>query len=604
MTTARTGEPDIDAKITEWLSWDKNKETLREIADLVEKKNVEDLRHRLLQRMEFGTAGLRAKMGAGYSMMNDLTIIQATQGLVKYLVSSCPSVKEKGVVIGYDGRHNSSRWSKLASTVIINEGVPVYNFSTMVPTPYVPYSVLHLGAQCGIMITASHNPKEDNGYKVYWTNGAQIISPIDQGISSSISANLEPLPGSWNTSILSSSPLYKDPLQDIVKSYNLDVLSLSHSKDTNASSPVKFTYTAMHGVGYKYVLEAFKAFNFKPPIPVKQQVDPDPEFPTVKYPNPEEGKGALLLSMETADKNGSPVIIANDPDADRLAVAEKSSSGEWKIFSGNETGALLGWWLWKSFRQQNPNATASDVYMISSTVSSKILNTMAEKEGFSFEETLTGFKWMANKADELMKKGKTVLLAFEEAIGFMCGCKVLDKDGISGSVVCAELATHLYRKGLTLQKQLDNIYTEYGYHLSSNSYFICHDTAVINQMFHCLRNMDGTGKYPTTCGPYKIKYIRDLTTGYDNSRPDGVPLLPVSKSSHMITFTFENGCIATLRTSGTEPKIKYYTEHKPKPETGLDKAGAQKELDVIVECIKKYFFQPDKFDLIPRPVEL
>lgn len=182
----------------------------------------------------------------------------------------------------------------------------------------------------------------------------------------------------------------------------------------------------------------------------------------------------------------------------------------------------------------------------------------------------------------------------------MCGTNVLDKDGISAAMVLSELATYLYGSNTTLHNKLDEIYKTYGYHLSSNSYFICHEQDKIKKMFEEIRNYNNSGKYPEACGPYKIKYIRDLTVGYDNSKPDCKPVLPVSKSSQMITFTFENGCVATLRTSGTEPKIKYYTEVKPDPQKGLDRQGAQKELDDIVQCIIKYFYQPEKFGFTPR----
>ncbi|XP_046563079.1 phosphoglucomutase-2-like [Haliotis rubra] len=597
-----TGNADIDAKVEEWMRWDKNEVNREEIRKLALAKNVDELRKRLLQRMEFGTAGLRARMGAGYSMMNDLTIIQATQGLVKYLVATDPDAKKNGLVVGYDARHNSQRWSELVATICINEGVPVYKYSKICPTPYVPYAVVHYGASCGIMITASHNPKEDNGYKVYWKNGAQIISPIDKGIATSITEHLEPFPTSWDTSCLANGKLLKDPYDEIYDLYNKDLHHLCHFREQNTSSKVTFTYTAMHGVGYKFTCESLKKFGFPPPVPVKEQVEPDPEFPTVKYPNPEEGKGALTLSMQTADANGSVVILANDPDADRLAIAEKQPNGKWRIFTGNEIGALLGWWSLFAFRRSNQDVPNSDICMVASTVSSKILQTIARKEGCIFDETLTGFKWIANKACERKNDGKHVIFAFEEAIGFMCGTKVLDKDGVSAAAVSAEMATYLYNNNSTLAKKLVEIFNEYGYHLSRNSYFLCYDPAITAKMFKNLRNFDGPGKYPSSCGPYKIKYVRDLTgTGYDNSQPDNVPILPTSKSSEMITFTFENGCVATLRTSGTEPKIKYYTEHKPDPTTGMDRDAAERELNDMVHCIETHFFQPETFGLTPRP---
>ncbi|XP_064609937.1 phosphopentomutase-like [Liolophura sinensis] len=592
-------DKDLESKVKNWLDWDKNEKSREEISNLKASGNKEELKKRLSARMEFGTAGLRARMGTGFSMMNDLTIIQTTQGLLKYLESACSDLKERGVVVGFDGRHNSRRFAWLTAAIFMHAGVKVYLFSNLCPTPYVAYGVRKFQGVCGVMVTASHNPKEDNGYKVYGRNGAQIISPVDQHISDQILANLEPWASSWNTDIVDTSPLRSDPLQETLVSYNKDVKELICFSSSGSDCPIKFTYTAMHGVGYEYVKVAMKAFSFSEPVPVKEQVEPDPEFPTVKYPNPEEGKGALLLAMKTADEAGSPVILANDPDADRLAVAEKVN-GEWKIFTGNELGALFGWWAWFSFKHKNPNTTGSDVYMLASTVSSKILGAIAKKEGFNFEETLTGFKWMGNRADELEESKKTVLFAFEEAIGFMCGTKVLDKDGVSALCAMAEMASYLYAKEkITLTKQLDNVYQKYGFHLSSNSYFICHEQETIKQLFDNLRNYKDSKEYPSSCGPYEIKYVRDLTTGYDNSFSDCKPRLPVS-SSQMITFTFKNGCVATLRTSGTEPKIKYYTEYCVDPTAGLERHEAEEELKDVVNNIRTHFFQPDKYGLIPQ----
>lgn len=515
-----TGNPDLDAKIKEWMSLDKNEKSRAEIQHLVDQNAVEELEKRLCSRMEFGTAGLRARMGAGYSMMNDLTIIQTAQGLVKYLLKICPKVKEKGVVIGFDGRHNSYRFAHLSAVAFTSQEIPVYLFSKMTPTPFVPYCISKKGCQCGVMVTASHNPKDDNGYKVYWDNGAQIISPHDKGIASSIVENLEPWENAWLTEKIESNPLSKDPYEEINKSYFEDIKHLCHHSSTNQNSSLRFTYTAMHGVGYASAKMAFQAFNFKPPIPVKEQVEPDPDFPTVKFPNPEEGKSALDLAMRTADENNSTVILANDPDADRLAVAEKQPNNEWHVFTGNELGALFGWWLWTSYKEDNPDAKGSDVYMLASTVSSKILKSIGIKEGFNFIETLTGFKWMGNQTYDLVKSGKTVLFAYEEAIGFMCGATVLDKDGVSALAVAAEMATHLAEGGSTLMEQLQKIYATYGHHVSKNSYFFCHHPPTVKSLFENLRNFNGNKTYPSSCGPYAVKYVRDLTTGHDDSQPD------------------------------------------------------------------------------------
>lgn len=326
-------------------------------------------------------------------------------------------------------------------------------------------------------------------------------------------------------------------------------------------------------------------------------------MPTVKYPNPEEGRSALNLAIARADSAGSRIILANDPDADRLAVAEKQPDGKWKIFSGNELGALLGFWIWTMWRNRNPEADVSKVGMLSSTVSSKILLTIAEKEGFYFEETLTGFKWMGNRTDKLAKDGIRILFAFEEAIGFMCGDVVLDKDGVSALAVMCELIASVYRDRSSLQEFLQRIYCQYGYHISNNSYYFCYDPPKITTMFERIRNWPdnpGPAGYPQALGRFRIVGIRDLTTGYDTAFPDLKARLPVSKSSQCITFRFDNNVYLTLRTSGTEPKIKYYSELCSQPNSGRSYEELTAELKELVDLMVEAFYQPEKNGFVAR----
>lgn len=595
-----TGHPDLDSKVGDWLNWDKNEKNIAEIEDLLKKNETATLAKIFGNRLEFGTAGLRGVMAAGPSRMNDLTVIQATQGMAKYLLECFDDVKTQGVAIGYDGRHNSSRFARLATRAFISMGIPVHLFSALVPTPYIPFSVCQLKTKAGIMITASHNPKEDNGYKVYWDNGAQLISPHDKNILKRSLDNLAPWDDAWDDSVR-EHPLVSDPLANINQLY-FDVLAKECLRsELNQKTALKFTYTPVHGVGAPYVKMAFDTCKFQPYIPVQEQIEPDPEFSTVKFPNPEEGKSTLNLALATASRNNSTVILANDPDADRLACAELQPNGDWKVFSGNELGALLGWWMWSRAEQKGQNpATAA---MIASTVSSKILQTMAEREGFLFEETLTGFKWMANRGLQLQKEGYQILFAFEEAIGFMCGIHVPDKDGVSASAHLSELAVHLENKGTTLNGQLEDIYLKYGQHVTLNSYYLCYDPITISRIFERLRNFENEPKtYPKSLmnGKYTIKGVRDLTNGFDSRQPDGKALLPTSSSSQMITFYFENGLDATIRTSGTEPKIKYYTELRAPP-TQTDRQQVQATLEEMVQALVDEFLQPTLNQLTPRP---
>ncbi|XP_046852063.1 glucose 1,6-bisphosphate synthase-like [Xenia sp. Carnegie-2017] len=594
-----TGNGEIDRGINEWLRMDKNTKTVAEVKKLISDKNHDELHKRFCSRISFGTAGLRSKMGAGFTYMNDLTVIQASQGLCKYVQDLFSNVKEKGIVIGFDARHNSERYAFLAATAFLSQGIKVHLFGKIVPTPYVPYTVKKYKCAAGVMITASHNPKEYNGYKVYLDNGAQIKSPHDTHISRCIQENLEPWESSWEIDLIKTSPHRTNPLEDINNLYFEDIMKLCHYRNVMESSQLKITYTPVHGVGYEYAKMAFAAFGLKPFVSVQEQIEPDPEFSTVKYPNPEEGKSVLDLAVKTANENGSTLILANDPDADRLGVAEKQSNGTWKIFSGNEIATLVGWWLMECHKKSHPNdMPGQNVAMAASTVSSQILKTMAKMEGFLYDETLTGFKWIANRADEFLSKGKTVLFAFEEAIGFMCGTCVLDKDGISACVVLAELACFLAQKQVLLTQQLQNIFDKYGIHVTFNGYYLCYDSKTIVKIFQNIRIMN-KGDYPNFCGKYQIVGLRDLTTGFDSMQPDKKATLPVSSSSQMITFYFDNGCTATLRTSGTEPKIKYYSELISDPSKRENKEVCEGKIKDVVNVIVREFLKPEENGLIP-----
>uniref|UniRef100_A0A3Q3MYU5 Phosphoglucomutase 2 like 1 n=1 Tax=Mastacembelus armatus TaxID=205130 RepID=A0A3Q3MYU5_9TELE len=580
--------------------------TRAQVESLIVAGRLDDLRSRLCSRMSFGTAGLRAPMGAGFNRINDLTIIQSTQGLFSYLSRYFPDFSSRGLVVGFDTRGHeesgcsSQRLAKLTAAVMLSRDVPVHLFSTFVPTPYVPYAVKKLGATAGVMITASHNPKEDNGYKVYWCNGAQIASPHDKEILRSIEEQLEPWSAScWEEELVEKCSLRTDPLTQINSCYMDELTSLCFHRDLNSSCSLKFVHSSFHGVGHVFVQQAFQTFGFTPPIPVPEQKDPDPNFPSVRCPNPEEGESVLELSLLLAERENAQIVLATDPDADRLAVAERSDSG-WKVFTGNELAALLGWWMFFNWKENNSNpGDIQGVYMLATTVSSKILKAFARAEGFHFEETLPGFKWIGNRIHELSKTGNKVIFSFEESIGFLCGSMVPEKDGVSSAVVVAEMASYLHNKNLSLNQQLHNIYQTYGYHISKTSYIVCNHPPTIQRIFSRIRNFDSEGSYPKTCGGAQIIHVRDVTTGYDSSQPDLRSVLPVSRSSQMITFTLQNGVVATLRTSGTEPKIKYYTEFCAAPGKS-DVTTLEEELKKVTTALLDEFLEPEKNNLIRR----
>ncbi|TMW67362.1 hypothetical protein Poli38472_012478 [Pythium oligandrum] len=587
----------------QWVAWDVNDGTKRQVQQALDAQDIPTLRKLFSSRLEFGTAGLRAAMGPGTTAMNDLVIIQTTQGICKYLfdVFGPEEAKKRGMVVGYDHRAldtlNSKRFAELTAAVCVHYGIKVHLYEGFVATPLVPFCIEQTQAVAGVMVTASHNPKADNGYKVYWSNGCQIIRPHDAGIAAVILENLEP----WTRyddaflSTLRSSPLVKNPTEEMTTRYFAHLQQrLCRYPDDNRSTSLKIAYTAMHGVGHAFTSRSFAAFNHQPYVQVTAQLLPDPEFPTVAFPNPEEGKGALQLAMEAAEANGARLILANDPDADRLAVAEQDPvTKQWKIFTGNEIGVLLGHWELTQYLKQHPDADRSQLYFIASTVSSKMLRAVAEVEGLNFVETLTGFKWMGNKTAELRDQGKTVLFSFEEAIGFCVGDLVKDKDGVCAAAVFAEMAVQLEKEHKrTVAQHLEHLYERYGHFVTQNHYVKCYDPAVTLKIFERLRN---EGKYWTECGDFTINHIRDLTTGHDSEQADHKAVLPVSSSSQMITYKFANGCVATLRTSGTEPKLKYYVELAGK--VGQTRAEVTEILRVQVEQIVELMLQPTENNL-------
>ncbi|KAF8226229.1 hypothetical protein L208DRAFT_1442614 [Tricholoma matsutake] len=569
--------------VEEWLRLDQNSVTRNEIQSLWLAGNTEELEKRMRVRIEFGTAGLRGRMEAGWCRMNDLIVIQASQGLSAYVLAHVRNAVSRGVVIGHDHRHNSERWARLTAAAFIADNVKVH-FLGMVHTPLVPFGVKKKGAACGVMITASHNPKQDNGYKVYWENAVQIIGPHDQGISDSIKANLEPR--SWAVDDVLLSPLCFEVADDICNAYFDNLANLSRSRMMNETTHIKFVNTSMHGVSDFFVNRAFSVFGFAPYTPVKEQQFPDAEFPTVRFPNPEE-KGSLDLSLLTADRDGALYVLAQDPDGDRFAAAEKCPNGDWTVFTGDQLGTIFATWTLDVYR--STGKPIERLAMVASTVSSKMIEAIAATEGFKFAECLTGFKFIGNTALDLVKQGFEVPFGYEEAIGFMFGSEIRDKDGVAATVTFAEIITSLHGQGKTATSYLQELYERYGFFQTSNSYFVCTDPLTVEEIFYRIRNfksstsISSTGpSYPDKIAGLTITSIIDLTAGYDSNNPPSYkPILPLS-SGQMIQVRAGNKLdgatvVFTLRTSGTEPKIKHYVEGN-----GID---AQVVADLLIKVV-------------------
>ncbi|THW39315.1 hypothetical protein D6D22_06354 [Aureobasidium pullulans] len=563
--------------VKEWLRLDQDESTRSEIERLAAESNTVELQSRLQKRIAFGTAGLRGRMEAGFSRMNSLTVIQASQGLAEYLLRSETDVKTRGIVIGRDARHNSDKFAKLVAAVFVAKGIPV-KWLGQVHTPLVPYTVAHLNAAAGVMVTASHNPAADNGYKVYWGNGCQIIPPHDAGIAKSIEENLEPI--TWDMEVVErGGPLVTNALRQVEAGYMSTVAR--NASISNSESSLPFVYTPMHGVGLPFFTSVMKQLGLENKMHVVQeQAHPDPDFPTVRFPNPEE-KGALDLAKQVADRNGVNLILANDPDADRFAAAEKVE-GEWRQLTGNQMGVLLASHVLDTYQ---PRSNSKGLAMLSSTVSSKMLAGMVAADGkFHWEETLTGFKWLGNRSRDLQQQGYDALFAYEEAIGYMFSEVVFDKDGVAAAAVFLAACNRWNKEGLTPWTKYNQLCEKYGYFEDANTYFISPSSDVTNAVFERIRQ-----NKPTHVGRRSILRWRDLTIGYDSATPDNKPTLPVDKSSQMISCELDGNVHFTVRGSGTEPKIKFYIEG-----SASTSAEAKASAHEVLEDLMREWFKPEE----------
>ena len=534
--------------------------TREEIQTLLTNGDYTELHKRLSTRIDFGTAGLRARMEAGFSRMNCLTVIQASQGLAEYLLGADESFAERGVVIGHDTRHNSWKFADLTAAAFAGKGFKVYMYEDYVHTPLVPCGVDVFNAAAGVMITASHNPAADNGYKVYAFNACQIKSPVDKQIASSILQNLDPL--EWELTSALRKKLVPNLLARVKDVYFRRISDIIDKNLWSTPFP-KFVYTPMHGVGLPYMQEAMKQLRRLDPgaqygdvyldhimTVVEEQAHPDPDFPTVRFPNPEE-EGALDLAMRIAENVGAKLVLATDPDADRFAAAE-FVDGHWHQFTGDQMGVLLAWHLTAVHHRPDDHLPNTPTTMLNSAVSSQMLAAMGQASGFHVEECMTGFKWLGNRALEL---GQECVFAYEEALGYMFPNVAHDKDGIAAAVhflqACAKWEGSPW-------KTLQGLYRDHGYFETKNTYWKSPDVATTKRVFERIRALGDP--YPENLGKKVLRW-RDLTRpGFDSGTAGNVPELPVS-SGQMITCWLEGGendqgIRFTVRASGTEPKIK------------------------------------------------
>ncbi|MGW0422889.1 phospho-sugar mutase [Streptomyces sp. NPDC003015] len=532
---------DLIARARTWLAEDPDPDTRDELAGLIEAGDVTELAARFSGTLQFGTAGLRGELGAGPMRMNRAVVIRAAAGLAAYL-------KKHGstgglVVIGYDARHKSEDFARDTAAVMTGAGLNAAVLPRPLPTPVLAFAIRHLGAVAGVEVTASHNPPRDNGYKVYLGDGSQIVPPADAEIAAEIDAiaSLDDVPRpdtGWET--------LDDSVLDAYLARTDAVLA------ENSPRTARTVYTAMHGVGKDTLLAAFARAGFPAPELVAEQAEPDPDFPTVAFPNPEE-PGAMDLAFAKAGETNPDLIIANDPDADRCAVAVEEN-GSWRMLRGDEVGALLAAHL----VTRGARGTFAE-----SIVSSSLLGRIAEKAGLPYEETLTGFKWIARV--EGLRYG------YEEALGYCVDPEgVRDKDGITAALLITELASELKEQNRTLLDLLDDLAVTHGLHATDQLSVRVEDLSVIARAMEQLREHP-----PTELADLSITKAEDLTEGTDKLPPtDGL----------RYTLT---GARVVVRPSGTEPKLKCYLEVVVPVPAHADLPAARTRATDLLTAIKR-----------------
>jgi phosphomannomutase len=558
----------LRAQVEAWIAADPDPATRAELTGLLEADDTAGLEDRFAEPLRFGTAGLRAPLGAGPARMNRSVVRRTTAGVARWVIARGPDAVAAGVVVGRDARHGSEVFAADVADVLASFGVAVHVLSRPLPTPITAFAVRRLGASAGVVVTASHNPAIDNGYKVYAGDGAQIIPPDDADIAAAADGSADPDGGDRS----GSRQLVDD---DVLAAYRDAVV---HLLDPDGPRALNAVYTPLHGVGGAVVPDLMVAAGFAAPHLVTAQAEPDPDFPTVPFPNPEE-PGALDLAMAEAQRVGAEVVLANDPDADRLAVAVPGRDGQWRPFTGDELGILLA--------ERCLQVTSGPERLVATTVvSSSMLGKLAAEAGVAYEETLTGFKWIARAATR--RPGHHLVFGYEEALGYTLGGVVADKDGMSAALVAAELAALCRAEGRTLLDRLDDLSARLGVHATTQVSVRAEGRGGIEALAAVVAGWRRNP--PTELGGLAVSEVIDLAHGSQALPPTDALVVRLGGHGRVV-----------LRPSGTEPKLKAYLEITTEP-PGPDRlADARREAAQRLEALRADVAARCRVDRPSRP---
>lgn len=567
---------DVINKAQSWLDGNYNEETKTEIRRMMEAEDKTELIESFYRDLEFGTGGLRGIMGAGTNRMNIYTVGAATQGLSNYLKSQFPDIPQISVVIGHDCRNNSRLFAEISANIFSANGIKVYLFEDLRPTPEVSFAIRHLGCQSGIILTASHNPKEYNGYKAYWNDGAQMIAPHDENVITEVTkTKVDDIKFDGNPDLIEIIG------ENMDKVFIEAIKTLSLSPDSiQRNSNLKIVYTPIHGTGIKLIPRALKEYGFTNIIDVPEQNVISGDFPTVISPNPEE-PAALDMAVKKAIATDADLVMASDPDADRLGIAVKNDKNEWILVNGNQTALLFNYYLirrWKELGKLNGNE-----YVVKTIVTTEIIKQIAERNNVECYDCFTGFKWIAAVIRE--NEGvKTYIGGGEESYGFLPEDFARDKDAVSSCTLMAEIAAWAKDNGKTLFELLQDIYLEYGYGKEKGISVVRKGKSGAEEIAQMMNNFRLNP--PTEIAGSEVVVIKDYKTlKMKNVVSGSVSDLEMPATSNVLQYFTADGTKISVRPSGTEPKIKFYIEVRGSMNSRVEydaaDAAANKKIDAV-----------------------
>lgn len=568
----------VRSKAQGWLTDSYDAETKAAVQALLDKEDPTDLIEAFYKDLEFGTGGLRGIMGVGSNRMNIYTVGAATQGLSNYLKKEFADLGQIKVVIGHDCRNNSRKFAEISADIFSANGIKVYLFDSLRPTPEMSYAIRKLGCQSGIILTASHNPKEYNGYKAYWNDGAQMISPHDKNTI----AEVNKIRSAADIKFKGNKDLIEIIGEEIDSAFIDDLTKISLSKEAiRRHHDMKIVYTPIHGTGVKLIPRALAAFGFTHVIHVPEQDVVSGDFPTVVSPNPEE-PAALALAVKKAKETDAELVLASDPDADRVGAAVKNDEGEWVLLNGNQTALMFVYYLitrWKELGK-----IQGKEYIVKTIVTTETIKTIADRNGVGFYDVYTGFKWIAN----VMKQNEGRLEYIgggEESYGFLCEDFVRDKDAVSACAVLAEIAAWAKDQGMSMYQLLQKIYVEYGFSKEKGISVVKKGKSGAEEIEAMMKHFR-ENPLKEIAGS-KVTYFYDYSTlkGIDYLENETLTLaMPVT--SNVLQFFTEDGTKVSIRPSGTEPKIKFYCEVHSKVGSAEELPAADKAAAEKIEAIK------------------